>query len=214
MKKIFTLAILITINFYGFGQNSKFVSSMEKNLSTMDTAQNMATYRSLSNSFERIANAEKKEWLPDYYIAFCYIMMANLETNNNLVDDYCDKADAFLNKADSLKPNNSEIYVLKGWAASSRIKVEPMTRGMKYGLTSSNLQEKAKSLDPSNPRPYFMLGMGKYYTPSAFGGGKDKALPLFTEAVNKFKTFKPSSNIMPKWGEKKSIEMLADCKKD
>ncbi len=214
MKRIILLITVIAVTSVAFGQNAKYVSSMEKTIATIDTSKSVASLRLVCNSFERIANAEKKEWLPNYYIAYCYMLMATYDKSNDNIDDYCDKADGFIAKADSLKPDNSEIYVLKGWASSSRIRVNPMARGQKYGMASAGFQEKAKSLDATNPRPYFMLGMGKYYTPSAFGGGKDKALPLFEEAVKRYKSFKPVSSIMPHWGEKQATDMLADCKKD
>ncbi|MEI6816919.1 MAG: hypothetical protein WCL14_09945 [Bacteroidota bacterium] len=214
MKKIILLTASLSFVLLMFGQNAKYVSAMEKNIATLDTTHSIASFQVLANSFERISNAEKAEWLPEYYIAYSYLMMANVEKDNDKVDGYCDKAEEYLDKADLKSANNSEIYVLKGWAASSRIKVNPMIRGQKYGTISATNQEKAKSMNPNNPRPYLMLGMGKYFTPAMFGGGKDKAKPLLEESVNKFKTFKLGSSIMPHWGEKMANDMYAECKKD
>lgn len=213
MKKVILSLTLICLSVLTFGQNKKFITSMEKIIASMDTANSTESYRSIANSFERIANAETKEWLPDYYIAFCYIIMANMEKNNDKVDDDCDKADGYLDKADLISANNSEIYSLKSWSASSRIRVNPMIRGQKYGPVSAELNQKAMKFDPTNPRPYYLSGMGKFYTPPAFGGGKDKAQPLFEEAIKRYKAFKPANSIMPTWGQKKAEEMLAECKK-
>jgi hypothetical protein len=212
MKKalIFLFAVVAT---GAFAQNKKYISSMEKNLGMLDTVKSINGWQQAANGFERIANVEKKEWLPNYYIAFCNLMMAAQESKGDMVDAYCDKADALLNKADSISPDNSEIYTLKALSNSIRIKVNPMARGAKYGMESGMNTAKAKELDPFNPRPYFLEGQGKFYTPPAFGGGKDKALPLFEEAVKKFAAFKPASSIHPKWGEEQAKKMLEECKK-
>lgn len=213
MKKLLLLMIIACIAAGANAQNKKYISMMEKNLSMLDTAKTISGYQQVANSFERIASAEKKEWLPGYYIAFCNLMMAGIETKGDMVDAYCDKADMYLERADSVSPDNSEIYTLKALSNSMRIKVNPMARGAKYGMESGMNTAKAKELDPGNPRPYFLDAQGKYYTPPAFGGGKDKALPLFEEAVKKFESFKPASSIHPKWGQERAKQMLEDCKK-
>jgi hypothetical protein len=117
----------------------------------------------------------------------------------------------YLNKADSMKPNNSEIYALKSQVAGARISVNPMTRGQKYGTESAVLREKAKELDPTNPRPHYLEGTALFYTPAMFGGGKDKAKPAFEKSLKLFETFKPSSSLMPSWGKRSAEYFLKKC---
>ena len=185
---------------------------MEKNVAAVDTSRTIEQLQPLENNFERIANAEKKEWLPYYYAAYCNVSMT-YATKGNIIDTYCDKADVLANKADSLNPNNSEIQSLKAQIAAARIGVNPMTRGQKYGSEAHTLREKAKSLDATNPRPWFLEGMSLFYTPSAFGGGKDKAKVAYTKALELFETFKPASNIHPSWGKKTTEYFLKQCDK-
>jgi hypothetical protein len=194
------------------GQNKKFISVMEKNIHMMDTCKSAPSYQQVANSFERIANAEKKEWLPPYYVSLCHVFMATTVTGDK-IDEYCDIADKFLNRADSLSPNNSEVYALRSLIFSQRIGVNPMLRGAKFGGKSTEMNTKSKQLDPSNPRPDLLQGQGKFYTPPQFGGGKDKALPLLEEALRKFKVFKPASSIAPTWGEERTKMMIEECKK-
>src|ERR1035438_3754940 len=195
MKKNIISMALVCLSFLSFGQSSKFILVMEKNIASMDTAKSIESYKLIANSFERTANVERKEWLPKYYIAICYITIANMEKNNDKVDDDCDKADGYLNKADSISPENSEIYCLKSWSASSRIRVNPMMRGQKFGTISGEYSQKAMKFDPTNPRPYYLSGMGKFYTPPAFGGGKDKAQPLFEEAIKRYRSEEHTSEL-------------------
>ncbi len=210
MKKLILIALIATIGVSAKAQNQKFVAAMEKNTPAADTARDGEHLQSLANNFERIAGAEKSEWLPLYYAAYCYAKMT-YTTKGNTIDTYCDKADAFIKKADSLNPNNSEVYTVKAMIASARISVNPMTRGQKYGTESAELRDKAKELDPTNPRPYYLEGTAYFYTPPMFGGGKDKAKPAFEKAMKFYETFKPASTIAPNWGKDATAYFLKKC---
>ena len=209
MKKLTILALVITC-LSATAQNKKYTDAMEKNVAAVDTSRTIEQLQPLDNNFERIANAEKKEWLPYYYAAYCNVSMT-YATKGNVIDTYCDKADALARKADSLSPNNSEILSLKAQIAAARIGVNPMVRGQKFGSEAHALREKAKSIDPTNPRPWFLEGMSLFYTPSAFGGGKDKAKVSYTKALELFEMFKPASSIHPAWGKQTTAYFLKQC---
>ena len=183
---------------------------MEKNIAILDTTRDANVLQNQANTFERIGNAEKKEWLPLYYAAYCYVNMT-YSTKGNTIDTYCDKAETFIKKADSISPNNSEIFTIKAQIASARISVNPMTRGQKYGTEAGEIREQAKKLDPTNPRPYYLEGTAFFYTPPMFGGGKDKAKPSFEKAKSLYEAFKPASSIAPHWGAKSNEYFLQKC---
>jgi hypothetical protein len=212
MNKVLFLIISVALSVQLSGQNKRFLASMEKNLKQMDTCTSISSYQQTANVFERISNAEKKEWLPSYYSGLCHAFMASMSAGDK-IDEYCDIAEKFAGKADSLSPNNSEVYALRSLIYSQRIGVNPMLRGAKFGGKSGEMIGKAKELDPTNPRPYLLDAQGKFYTPAQFGGGKERALPLFEEAVKKFESFKPASSIAPDWGKQRAIKMLEECKK-
>ena len=65
--------------------------------------------------------------------------------------------------------------------------------------------EKAKSFNIQNPRPYFLEGQSKFYTPSAFGGGVEKAFPILENALEYYSVFQ-AKKYWPNWG-------YEDCKK-
>ena len=206
------VAVMLSTTFFATAQNKKYIATMEKNVAALDTTRDGAKLQDLANTFERIAGAEKAEWLPNYYTAYCYVNMT-YSTKGDMIDTYCDKAETFLKKADSISPNNSEIYTLKAQLASARISVNPMSRGQKYGTESGELREKAKSLDKTNPRPYYLEGTAYFYTPPMFGGGKDKAKPAFEKALELYKDFKPASSISPNWGQRATLYFLKECDK-
>lgn len=213
MKKII-LSILTLLVFNAIASNNaKFVAAMEKNIKALNESKTVDQYLNAANAFERIAQTETKEWLPLYYQAYANLMTGMQQTNNALKDEYYDKALAMLDKADVIAKDNSEIYVLKSWLVSMKIGIDPQNRGMEMGMMSGMYLQKAMSFDAENPRAYLMKAMNLMYTPEQYGGGKDKAIPVFETAIEKYKTFKPSSTIMPDWGKETADKYYAECKK-
>src|SRR4030095_13774565 len=150
------------------------------------------------NSFERIANAEKTQWLPYYYAALCNVNIANnlfQMQQSTKIDPVMDKAEPLMNKAMELEKNNSELLLLKKMYSTGRMMADPMNRYMTYGPAATDALETAKSLDPNNARVYLMEGIDKFYTPVEFGGSKEEGKKLFEEAAKKFEIAKPASSI-------------------
>jgi hypothetical protein len=208
MKKILLPVLLLIFSFSTNAQDEKFVKAMEKNLSMIDTASSLTSFQVIENNFERIANAEKGNWLPYYYSAYILAISSFMDTVIEKKDVYLDKAEQLVSVADSLEPDNSEIYTIKGLMTIGRLTVDPQNRWMKYGQLLSNYLDKAKELDPANPRPLLLNGQTVLNTPAQFGGGKDKALPILKDAAEKFKNFKPESRIYPNWGESLCHQIL------
>ena len=206
--KSYLLLFLLFLSVVSFAQEDHYTKVMQKNLMMMDSARGIGDYLKLSNSFERIADAEKSRWIPYYYSAFCLLLSSMMDSSNAKKDTYLDKADQLLSIADSLQPNNSEIYTLKGFSAQARMIVDPMNRWQKYGSLSNSLFDKAKELDPTNPRPDYLVGNATLYTPEQFGGGTQAALPILKLSMNKYNKFKPETPISPNWGKGQLEEIL------
>lgn len=203
MKKTLLILTAVFLSVAGFSQSEKYVKAMENLVPAVDTTHSIQGLTELAGAFERIANAEKTQWLPYYYAAFCNISMANMYFATNQpdkIDPLMDKAEPFLTKAEELEKENSEIYCLKKMFNTGKMMADPMNRYMTYGSAASEALEKAKSLNPENPRVYLLEGQDKFYTPEQFGGSKEEAQKLFEEAQKKFDAFKPASNLHPVWG--------------
>ncbi|MBE7173560.1 MAG: hypothetical protein INR73_23510 [Williamsia sp.] len=212
MKKLTTVLLLTITTLSLFAQSDKYKAAMQKNISQLDSAITKNTLGELSNNFERIGEVEKTQWLPYYYAAYCTVMNAYMQQDKSKVDPMADKADALVSKAAGLYgKESSEIYVIRSMIASSRMMVDPQSRWQQYGQASTENINKAKSLDPGNPRPVYLEGQAKFYTPEAFGGGKAPAKELFTKALQLFDTFKPQSELDPTWGKMSAQYFLAQC---
>ncbi|HMG17060.1 MAG TPA: hypothetical protein VK590_16495 [Saprospiraceae bacterium] len=211
MKKLLVLTILC-FSTLSWAQNEKYIKTMEQNVTKLDTASTAVAYNMLANNFERIAKAEKNEWLPYYYAAYCYVVGGFMARDMSKADAVADKAEALINKADTLKTHNSEIMCVMSMINGARIMVDPQTRGMKYGMLSSQQLSMAKTYNPDNPRPYLLESQSKLYTPEQWGGGKAAARMALDEGRKRLASFKPESSIAPHWGEKLAEMIEAQMK--
>ena len=213
MKKLLLSAIILFITIAVFAQNEKFTAAMKKNLAAMDTSfKNPADLLMVANNFERVATAEKNQWLPYYYAALCQVNYGFMQQDKDKIDGIADKAASMIAKADSLSPNNSEISCIKSMIASCHMMVDPMQRWQEYGQESSSNMDAAMQQDPNNPRPYFLKGQGLKYTPEQFGGGCTTAKPQLQIALDKYAAFKPASEISPNWGKERVEMLIKECK--
>ena len=97
-------------------------------------------------------------------------------------------------------------------AATQQMIVDPQSRWMTYGQEAAGALKKGMELDPNNPRLYYLQAMGIFGTPEQFGGGKEKAKPIFEKAVTLFKS-ENSKPLYPHWGQQQAEEKLAECSK-
>jgi|GraSoiStandDraft_4_1057263.scaffolds.fasta_scaffold937452_1 hypothetical protein len=212
MKHLFVFAVALTASLLVNGQNEKYLNAMKKNVAELDSAHDAAHLAELGNNFERIADAEKTQWLPYYYAAYCQVMNSYMDADKSKTDAIADKAEQLIKKAEEVNGGeNSETCVIKSMIASSHLMVDPQTRYMKYGQASGLEISKAKTLDPSNPRPVYLEGQSKFFTPEQFGGGKPQAKELFTKALQMFDQFKPASELHPTWGKAATNYFLQQC---
>jgi hypothetical protein len=203
MKKLSFLLVTSLMALTLMAQSEKYVKAMEALVPAVDTTHTQDGLAELANSFERIANAEKTQWLPFYYAALCNINKANMyfqKEELDKIDPLMDKAEPLLKKAQELEKNNSEIFCLEKMYNTGRMMADPMNRFMTYGNAAAQALQTAKGLNPENPRVYLLEGIDKFYTPEQYGGSKTEGKKLFQEASKKFETFRPASSIHPNWG--------------
>lgn len=219
MKKIIVLAMVLASVQTGQAQTDKFTGAMEAKIATMENTRTPEAWQELANSFERIAEAEKTQWLPYYYAAYSNVMVGYMMNqgqtgtpNTTQIDQLADKADALLAKAEALEKDNSEIYCVWKMVNTLKMMADPMTRYMTYGPKAAEALGKAKSLDPSNPRTLLLEAQDKMFTPEQFGGSKTEAKLLFEESLKKFESFKPKSSISPSWGKAQVNYFLSQLK--
>lgn len=213
MKKIIFSLLLLVNGAMVFAAKPEYVQMMSGVLLKMKDAKSIEALEACANNFSRVAAVEKEEWLPNYYTAMCYILETSMLKDGKEIDAKLDKADALITQARDIS-NSDELLCLESWSKSTRIGVDPMTRGMKYGMESAQLLNRATIVNQNNPRIYYLQAMSAYFTPEKYGGGKVKALELLKKAQGLFETFKPSSEIMPNWGKEQNQAMIETVTKE
>lgn len=199
MKKLTIILALVTLFNIGFA-NETYHKAMTESIGQLFRSNTITDYTEVANRFERISQIEKGEWLPIYYSSYAYIMISFLESDQAQKDAYLDQAQKLLDKAFVLAPNESELYMLQGFLYPSRINIDPMARGMLYMEKMNAALNKALELNPDNPRVYYLRATMTYHMPEAYGGGASNALPFYKTAAEKFKIFKPQTDLSPNWG--------------
>ncbi|GAB3297159.1 hypothetical protein [Hymenobacter tenuis] len=210
---LFTLA-LVAASFAAVGQSAPaapaaaattdaYTSLMAATIQELMRTGDAAKLKQVDAKLERAATVAPKDWLPRYYQAYarlitCFVSQEDGDTK----DKYLDQAEAALAQARKLSGDASELLVLQSYIYQARLGVSPMLRSMKYsGMVTETLAE-AKKANPANPRIYLVQANNVYYTPAMFGGGAEVAKPLYQEAKTRFAAFKPTSPLMPNWGER------------
>jgi hypothetical protein len=168
-----------------------------------------------SNKLGLISKKWSSDWAPHYYNAYAKAQLSYMEQDEKKRDAYVDEAEKELGEAVGiLGKDNDETYVLAAMIANARMAVDGKSRWQKYGKIFNENLDKAKELNPDNPRIYFLLGTSKYFTPKMFGGGRKAALPYF-EKANTLYAKESSDNIdKPFWGRYATEHFLAESKKD
>src|SRR5688572_11460464 len=140
MKKVLSLFVASFMMVAIFAQSDRYTKAMEVLVPSVDSTRDHAALITLANSFERIANAEKTQWLPFYYAAlaninagYSFSMDGSFGDKSADIDPLADKAEGLLNKAEELSKDNSEIWVAKKMLASVRLMGNPMARFQEYG---------------------------------------------------------------------------------
>lgn len=212
MKKLFICALLVISGYYGAMAQS---DALQQAVSKLDQAQTLKDYTALEKTFSGIT--AQPAWLPPYYAALCNARIGFL------LQDDGDKIEAFSNRGEeqaqqalSLLDSNTqkkelaEVYTVLSMVYRTKVFINPMTYGRKYGVLSGQMLQKAQTLEPGNPRALYVAAWVKYYTPKMWGGDKELAKKLATESLQKLTN--PGTGVYPHWGRADDQLLLSKIK--
>jgi len=205
-KTLIALTLLISLT--AGAQSAKYTQAMQKNIPLLDSAKTVDQLQSLAGTFDRIGDAEKTQWLPYYYAALAQTWIGWMPATTDK-DANSQKINAYLAKAEAIE-KNAETYAVENMSATQQMLVDPQTRWATNGKDASAALQKGLALDPNNPRLYYLQAMSLFGTPPQFGGGKDKAKPVFEKSIALYKSAQPKP-LYPTWGQKQAEDMLAQC---
>ena len=205
-KTLIIFALLIGLG--ARAQSDKYMAAMQKNITLLDSAKTVDQLQSMAGTFDRIGDAEKTQWLPYYYAALAQTWIGwRPEVADK--DANAQKINAYLAKAEAIE-KNAETYAVENMSATQQMLVDPQSRYMTNGKDAAEALQKGLAIDPNNPRLYYLQGMSLFGTPPQFGGGKDKAKPVFEKSIALFKAAQPKP-LYPTWGQKQAEAQLVLC---
>jgi hypothetical protein len=163
--------------------------------------------------FERIAAAEKDNYLPNYYVALINTTEAFNPANKDKITSLLAKANAALDIELAKTPNNVELLVVQAMAKTALLASDPMTYGMTLSPKISEIYMHASLLAPENPRVVlckaeFDMGGAKWT-----GADVKEICSRLQKSLDLFAKFKPETPFSPSWGLDRAQEAVQNCGK-
>ncbi|NCT18456.1 MAG: hypothetical protein COZ75_04815 [Flavobacteriaceae bacterium CG_4_8_14_3_um_filter_34_10] len=162
--------------------------------------------------FERIAAAEKDNWLPNYYLALVNTTTAFQIKDSKQVSALLSNAQRALDIEMDKDAFNVELMVLQAMIHTAWIAHDPMNNGQKLSGTVMQIYGQAEGIAPNNPR--VILSKAEFEMGSAqfFGTEIAPICVQIEKALQLFDTFKPQTPFHPNWGKERAITLLNNCK--
>lgn len=205
IKIITTLALLFCTSLFSQSQYEKGMAEAMKLWGENKNTEASAV-------FERIASAEKDNWLPNYYVALVNATAAFQTKDKQIINSLLTKAQTALDIETVKDANNVELMVVQCMIHTAWIVYDPMTNGMKLSPVVNGIYTKAGFLAPNNPRVMFgkaefEIGGAKY-----FGTDTKPLCAQIEKSIELFANFKPESPFHPTWGLERAQQALKECK--
>ncbi|AXT60308.1 hypothetical protein D1816_08075 [Aquimarina sp. AD10] len=204
--------ILILLTFFTFTTMTS-QNSYEKGMSKAFELWGSQKPDEAINLFERIAKAEKENWIPYYYAAQVHIITTFGIKDAEEIESRLKKGQDFLNEARTFSKDNAEILIMEAMLNTAYVAYNPSVYGMTHSAKVEELYQRAKKLDPENPRATlnhaeWKMGSAKFWgkDPKAFCPEVEKAILYFEKEANNNIPF------YPKWGMDQVTRIQQNCK--
>lgn len=214
MKKQILSFTLVLFSLVTFAQTT-YEKVMKEKISKIEACKTPEDFQVLANDFQRVADKEKGKWQPHYYAAFSYIQKGKVlmrEGKMQDLDAVADEAQKHLNEALAVD-KNAEVLLLQKMIYSMKMMVNPMERFMTFGAKATEQLVAAEKLDSSNPRIALIKAEDIYFTPEQYGGSKTKGIELFKQALEKYNSYKPKTDLDPNWGKSEAEYFVSGAAK-
>lgn len=206
MEKVI-LILALTLCVLGYSQGN-YEQGMQKAFELWESGNN----NEAAAQFERIAAAEKDNWLPNYYVTLVNTTTAFGTPDAKQKEQLLAKAQLALDKAMDVNPNNAELLVMQAMIHTAWIAADPMTNGQRLSGTVMQLYGKASALAPKNPRVVLSKAQFEMGSAQFFGTDTTPICKQIEKSLQLFDTFKPETAFHPNWGKDQAENALKNCK--
>lgn len=162
--------------------------------------------------FERIAQAEKTNWLPSYHAAHTLIWNSYNIKEKDARLTILERAKEIVTEAHKRSPDNPEILSLEAMLYTSYMAFDPATYGMMYAMEIEGIHKKAYQLAPENPR--VLVGKIQYDFGKAnfFGQDTSSFCDEMKKIIPKLKEEKITEPFAPSHGLREAEGFVQQCK--
>lgn len=161
-------------------------------------------------NFERLTQHPDADWHAHYYYAFGLTIQSFRTVDANDRDELVDLAEeAWEVLAKQEGADQAEVIALEARIGQARISINPADRSMLMGPKLLSKLFQAKATHPNNPRVLLLLAQMVAKTPTAYGGGPTRALPLAQGSTAAFE--QPATNpFSPSWGSDEAKKLCRE----
>ena len=211
MKNQILVLVLFLSIFSLNAQDPAYQQAMGQAMGTFAEAKTAEDYNGAANTFARIATVSKGEYLPDYYAAFSLIIESFYLKDDAKRDQLADQAMEHIKAAEAISQNNVELEILRGYALTAKLVVNPAARGQKYSPMIAQHYGKAMQMDPQNPRAMAMMARNEMGIAQFFGADPAEACAMAEKSIALFEGESPNG-FEPRWGKDVALEVAGTCK--
>ncbi len=204
-KAVLILALVLSV--LGYSQ-SNYEQGMEKAFQLWGEG----NPKEAAALFERIASAEKENWLPGYYVSLINTTEAFRTSDTKTVESLLAKAQNSLDPLLAKHPNNVELMIMQAMIHTAHIAVDPMTNGQRLTGPVMQLYGKAEAISPNNPRVVLSKAQFEMGSAQFFGTDLAPICAQIEKSLQLFDTFKPETSFHPNWGREQAQQALKNCK--
>ena len=154
-----------------------------------------------ARAWAKQATAGKRKALAHYYTALADFRMINQlpEDDEEQREQVTKDAISHLKRATEVDSAMADAWALLSGCYGQMMGMNPM-QGMSLGPRANEAMEKAKQFGADHPRVWIVDGTSDFYTPSMFGGDKERALKKIKKAARLAEQESPDDPLMPSWG--------------
>ena len=205
MKQIILLlAIVFTVN---IGAQTQYEKGMTKAFELWGQQKNTESVQ----LFERIANAEKDNWLPSYYAATVLILDGFSLKDETAITTQMNRAQQFLDMASKISENNPEIIITQALLNTVYVAFDGQKYGMSLSPKNSQLYATALSIDPNNPRVVLGKAQWDMGAASFFGQSTEPMCKEIKRSIELFKKEEKKEKFHPFGGVERAEAALKQC---
>lgn len=205
--RFFVTLFFIVFSISSFAQKTNYNTALVNAVASFNTSNHNSDYTGLIQELEKLEVLNPKDWIPSYYLALIHIRISINKSGN--AEAQADKALYWAQKSIAISAND-ETYCIYAMAHIAKMAVSPLMRYVKYQSVIYDNLNKAKKINPNNPRPYILDAKLQMNLPRMFGGGCKQAKPLIIKAQQLLESQAPQS-LLPTWGKLSLSELKEGC---